>query len=122
MSVVIAAWVESMSAVESKPANDARIKTSHSFSFKPVEDVLARSDLTFFGWCSGRLARQNHSTECSHGLRCAMTLCWDHPGLSSIEIAGLFRMPGSDSVAQTIRRTKANDGRTLATLEKEAKP
>jgi hypothetical protein len=43
-----------MSAVESKPAGDGRIKTSHFFLFKPVEDVLARSDLTFFGWSSGK--------------------------------------------------------------------
>jgi hypothetical protein len=28
-----------MSAVESKPAGDGRIKTSHFFLFKPVEDV-----------------------------------------------------------------------------------
>jgi hypothetical protein len=39
--------------------------------------------------------------------RCAMTLCWDHAGLSHAEIAALFRMPSSNSAAQTIRRTKA---------------
>src|SRR5690348_14733695 len=46
--------------------------------------------------------------------RCAITLCWDHAGLSHKEIATLFRMPSSNSVAQTIRRTKAKDARTLA--------
>jgi hypothetical protein len=35
--------------------------------------------------------------------RCAITLCWDHAGLSQNEIAALFRMPSSNSVAQTIR-------------------
>jgi len=33
-------------AVESKPASDGRIKTSHFFTFKSVGDVLARNDLT----------------------------------------------------------------------------
>jgi hypothetical protein len=41
--------------------------------------------------------------------RCAITLCWDHAGLSHDEIAALFRMPSSDSVAQTLRRTKVHD-------------
>jgi hypothetical protein len=27
------------------------------------------------------------------GRRCAITLCWDHAGLSHDEIAALFRMP-----------------------------
>jgi putative transposase len=49
--------------------------------------------------------------------RCAITLCWDYAGLSHREIATLFRMPSSNSVAQTIRRTKATDGRTLAVLK-----
>jgi len=35
-----------LSAVESKPASDGRIKTSHFFTFKSVGDVLARNDLT----------------------------------------------------------------------------
>jgi hypothetical protein len=43
-----------LSAVESKPANDGRIKTSHFFWFKPIEGVLARSDLTFFEWSGGK--------------------------------------------------------------------
>jgi hypothetical protein len=30
------------------------------------------------------------------GRRCAMTLCWDHAGLSHHEIAVLFRMPSSN--------------------------
>jgi hypothetical protein len=34
-------WLpEEVSAVESKPASDSRIKTSHYFSFRPVGDVL----------------------------------------------------------------------------------
>ena len=33
-----------LSAVESKPASDGRIKTSHFFLFKPGGDILARSD------------------------------------------------------------------------------
>jgi hypothetical protein len=45
--------------------------------------------------------------------RCAITLCWDHAGLSHDEIAALFRMPSSNSVAQTIRRTKTHDAQTL---------
>jgi putative transposase len=49
--------------------------------------------------------------------RCAITLCWDYAGLSHREIATLFRMPSSNSVAQTIRRTKATDARTLALLK-----
>jgi AraC-like DNA-binding protein len=49
--------------------------------------------------------------------RCAITLCWDHAGLSHREIAALFSMPSGNSVAQTIRRTKAKDARTLATLK-----
>ena len=52
-------------------------------------------------------------------MACAMTLCWDRSGLSHSEIAALFRMPSSNSVAQTIRRTEANDGGTLAALEKQ---
>src|ERR1700730_1365727 len=40
------------------------------------------------------------------GRRCAITLCWDHAALSHDEIAALFRMPSSNSVSQTIRRTK----------------
>jgi hypothetical protein len=34
--------------------------------------------------------------------RCAITLCWDHAGLSHNEIAALFRMPSSNSVAQFV--------------------
>ena len=34
-------------------------------------------------------------------------LYWDHAGLSHSEIAALFGMPSTNSVAQTIRRTKA---------------
>jgi AraC-like DNA-binding protein len=49
--------------------------------------------------------------------RCAITLCWDYAGLSHTQIATLFRMPTSNSVAQTIRRTKAKDARTLALLK-----
>ncbi len=49
--------------------------------------------------------------------RCAITLCWDHAGLSHAEIAALFRMPSSNSVAQTIRRTKAYDVQTLKVLK-----
>jgi hypothetical protein len=51
--------------------------------------------------------------------RCAMTLCWDHAGLSHEEIAKLSRMPSSNSVAQTIRRTKARDDQTLKVLKDE---
>ena len=49
--------------------------------------------------------------------RCAITLCWDHAGLSHDEIAALFRMPSSNSVAQTIRRTKTHDVQTLKVLK-----
>ena len=34
--------------------------------------------------------------------RCAITLCWDHAGLSHDEIAALFRMPSGNSVAKGI--------------------
>ncbi len=49
--------------------------------------------------------------------RCAITLCWDHAGLSHQEIAELFSMPSSNSVAQMIRRTKAHDGEALKVLK-----
>jgi hypothetical protein len=49
--------------------------------------------------------------------RCAITLCWDHAGLSHDEIAALFRMASSNSVAQTIRRTKTHDVQTLKVLK-----
>ena len=48
--------------------------------------------------------------------RCAITLCWDRAGLSHGEIAEIFGMPSSNSVAQSIRRTKVKDARTLAML------
>jgi hypothetical protein len=51
--------------------------------------------------------------------RCAITLCWDHAGLSHDEIAALFRMPSSNSVAQMIRRTKAHDAQTLKVLKNQ---
>ena len=51
--------------------------------------------------------------------RCAMTLCWDHAGLSHDEIAALFQMPSSNSVAQTGRRTKARDAKTLKVLKNQ---
>jgi hypothetical protein len=44
-------------------------------------------------------------------------LCWDHAGLSHHEIATLFRMPSSNSVDETIRRTKTYDGQTLTVLK-----
>ena len=49
--------------------------------------------------------------------RCAMTLCWDHAGLSHDEIAAFFGRPSSNSVAQTIRRTKTQDAQTLKVLK-----
>jgi chromosomal replication initiation ATPase DnaA len=49
--------------------------------------------------------------------RCAITLCWDHAGLSHPEIASLFRMPSSNSVAPTIRRTKTQHAQTLKVLK-----
>ena len=51
--------------------------------------------------------------------RCAITLCWDYAGLSQDEIAALFRMPSSNSVAQTIRRTKGNDAQALKVLKNQ---
>jgi len=35
------------------------LKPATFLLFKPVEDVLARSDLTFFGWSSGKGADYN---------------------------------------------------------------
>ena len=49
--------------------------------------------------------------------RCAITMCWDHAGLSHDEIASLFRVPSSNSVAQTIRRTKTQHAQTLKVLK-----
>jgi hypothetical protein len=49
--------------------------------------------------------------------RCAITLPWDHGGLSHDEIAALLRMPSSNSVAQSIRRTKAQYAETLKVLK-----
>ena len=49
--------------------------------------------------------------------RCAITLCWDHAGLSQDEIAALFGMPSSNSVAQTIRQTKTHDVQSLKVLK-----
>ena len=51
--------------------------------------------------------------------RMAITLCWDYAGLSHSEIAALFRMPSSNSVAQAIRRTKTKDARTLGILKNQ---
>jgi hypothetical protein len=51
--------------------------------------------------------------------RCAITLCWDHARLSHDEIAALFRMPSSNSVAQTIRRTKTHDAQSLKVLKNQ---
>ena len=51
--------------------------------------------------------------------RCAITLCWDHAGLSHNEIAALFRMPSRNSVAQTIRRTKVHEAQTLKVLKNQ---
>ena len=50
--------------------------------------------------------------------RCAITLCWDHAGLSHDEIAALFRMPSSNSVAQMIRRTKTDPAQAPMVLKK----
>jgi hypothetical protein len=51
--------------------------------------------------------------------RCAVTLCWGHAGLSHNEIAAMYRMPSRNSVAQTMRRTKAHDARTLKVLKNQ---
>jgi len=58
--------------------------------------------------------RRNHLAR-----RMAITLCWDYAGLSHGEIAALFRMPSSNSVAQAIRRTKTKDARTLGILKNQ---
>ena len=47
----------------------------------------------------------------------ASNFCGDHAGLSHHEIAVLFRMPNSNSTAQTIRRTKAHDAKALKGLK-----
>jgi DNA primase large subunit len=41
--------------------------------------------------------------------RCAMTLCWDHAGLSHEEIAALFRMPSSNSMASNDSAKRYDD-------------
>ena len=75
----------------------------------PIAGSLEYQRLTRFEPCHN-LAR-----------RCAITLCWDHAGLSHDEIAALFRMPSRNSVAQTIRRTKAQDAQTLKVLKQTNK-
>ena len=57
-----------------------------------------------------RSSRNNLARRC-------IALCWDHAGLSHAEIAALFDMPSSNSVAQTIRRTKTQDAQTLKVLK-----
>lgn len=78
-----------------------------------AEEILKRVS-EYFKSSTERL--KERGTRGDRARRCAITLCWDHAGLSHREIATLFRMPSSNSVAQTIRRTKATDGRTLALL------
>jgi REP element-mobilizing transposase RayT len=79
-----------------------------------AEEVLKRVSEHFE---SNAEALKERGTRNHLARRCAITLCWDHAGLSHKEIAALFRMPSSNSVAQTIRRTKAKDARTLAILK-----
>ena len=61
--------------------------------------------------------RKERSIRNNLARRCAITLCWDHAGLSHDEIASLFRMPSSNSVAQTIRQTKTHDVQSLKVLK-----
>jgi hypothetical protein len=48
---------------------------------------------------------------------CAITLCRAYAGLSRGQIAALVGLPSGDTVAQTIRRTKAKEAQTLAVLK-----
>jgi len=53
------------------------------------------------------------------GRRCAITLCWDHAGLSHDDNLLTIGPISSNSVAQTIRRTKAHDAQTLKGLKNQ---
>ena len=84
-----------------------------------AEEVLERVSEHFK---SNAEALEERGTRNHLARRCAITLCWDRAGLSHKEIATLFRMPSSNSVAQTIRRTKAKDARILAILKNRLSP
>ena len=75
---------------------------------------------------AGNLAKWMHQLKTAYtvyfiaGIR-SSGICFsaDHAGLSHAEIASLFHMPSSNSVAQTIRRTKAHDAQTLKVLKNQ---
>jgi hypothetical protein len=71
-------------------------------------------------WAESNLERLKERSTCNNLARlCSITLCWDHAGLSHAKIAASFRMPSSNSVAQTIRRTKTQDAQTLKVLKQQ---
>jgi len=81
-----------------------------------AEQVLARVSQHF--QCDLERLKERSSRN-NVARRCAITLCWDHAGLSHNEIAALFRMPSNNSVAQTIRRTKVHEAQTLKVLKNQ---
>ncbi len=97
-----------------KPKDYAR-KRNWSASVE-VEEILERVSQHFE---SNLEALKERGIRDHLARRCAITLCWDRAGLSHGEIAALFGLPSSNSVAQTIRRTKAKDARTLVTLQRQ---
>jgi hypothetical protein len=100
--------------MESKSRAAQELRTEEKLVSVGAEQILERVSEHF----QSNLERlKQRSIRDDLARRCAITLCWDHAGLSHAEIAALFRMPSSNSVAQTIRRTKTQDAQTLKVLK-----
>ena len=88
-----------------------QLKTAYTVYFNRRHQVVGH---LFQGrFKSTVIEAEKYLLEVSRYLHLNPVLCWDHAGLSHDEIAALFRMPSSNSVAQTIRRTKTHDVQTL---------
>ena len=87
-----------------KESSGPRITGRIDWSALGAEQVLARVSEHF--QCDLERLKED-SIRNNLARRCAITLCWDHAGLSHNEIAALFRMPSSNSVAQTIRQPRS---------------
>ena len=97
-------FAQTQRSLESKSRGAQELWTEEKLATVGAEQVLERVSEHFqsdFETLKERSIRNDLAR------RCAITLCWDHAGLSHDEIAALFRMPSSNSVAQTIRQTKA---------------
>ena len=78
---------------DERPKNDGQKK---SWSAVGAEQILERVSEHFQ---SDLETLKERGIRDNLARRCAITLCWDHAGLSHDEIAALFRMPSSNSVA-----------------------